>query len=168
MQVYGGHGFIRDHGMEQYVRDARISMIYEGTNGVAGPSISSAASSRPCRAVSAQLLPPVLAALDEAIDDDDLAPLAQPLSKAFGALQLATAHIAQKGLKDPDEAGAAATEYLRLFGLVALGYVWLRSAKVAHAASRPEPTSVLLRGQAHHGRFYMERILPQVAACWRR
>ena len=164
MQVYGGHGFIRDHGMEQYVRDARISMIYEGTNGVQALDLVG----RKLPAHAGRLLRgffhPVLAALDEAIEDDALAPLAQPLAKAFGALQLATAHIAQKGLKDPEEAGAAATEYLRLFGLVALGYMWLRTAKVAHTALKAGTDERdFYEAKLATARFYMERILPQVA-----
>ena len=164
MQVYGGHGFIRDHGMEQYVRDARISMIYEGTNGVQALDLVGRKLPVHAGRFLRSFFHPVLAALDEAIEDDDLAPLAQPLAKAFGALQLATAHIAQKGLKDPEEAGAAATEYLRLFGLVALGYMWLRSAKVAHTALRADTDEpAFYEAKLATAGFYMERILPQVA-----
>ncbi|MGE7155268.1 acyl-CoA dehydrogenase C-terminal domain-containing protein [Methylorubrum rhodesianum] len=164
MQVYGGHGFIRDHGMEQYVRDARISMIYEGTNGIQALDLVGRKLPAHAGRYLRSFFHPVLAALDEGLEDDDLAPMAQPLAKAFGALQLATAHIAQKGLKDPEEAGAAATEYLRLFGLVALGYMWLRSAKVAHAALKAGTDErAFYEGKLATARFYMERILPQVA-----
>jgi len=164
MQVYGGHGFIRDHGMEQYVRDARISMIYEGTNGIQALDLVGRKLPAHAGRYLRSFFHPVLAFLDEAIEDDDLAPLAQPLAKSFGALQLATAHIAQKGMKDPEEAGAAATEYLRLFGLVALGYVWLRSAKVAHTALRAGTDERdFYEAKLTTARFYMERILPQVA-----
>ena len=164
MQVYGGHGFIRDHGMEQYVRDARISMIYEGTNGIQALDLVGRKLPAHAGRYLRSFFHPVLAALDEAIEDDDLAPLAQPLSKAFGALQLATAHIAQRGLKDPEEAGAAATEYLRLFGLVALGYMWLRTAKVSHTALEAGTDERdFYEAKLATARFYMERILPQVA-----
>ncbi|WP_342165846.1 acyl-CoA dehydrogenase C-terminal domain-containing protein [Methylobacterium sp. SD21] len=164
MQVYGGHGFIRDHGMEQYVRDARISMIYEGTNGIQALDLIGRKLPAHAGRYLRSFFHPVLAFLDEAIEDDDLAPLAQPLAKSFGALQLATAHIAQKGMKDPEEAGAAATEYLRLFGLVALGYVWLRSAKVAHTALKAGTDERdFYEAKLTTARFYMERILPQVA-----
>lgn len=164
MQVYGGHGFIRDHGMEQYVRDARISMIYEGTNGVQALDLVGRKLPAHAGRYLRSFFHPVLAFLDEAIEDDDLAPLAQPLAKSFGALQLATAHIAQKGMKDPEEAGAAATEYLRLFGLVALGYVWLRSAKVARTAlASGTDERDFYAAKITTARFYMERILPQVA-----
>ncbi|MDE4912151.1 acyl-CoA dehydrogenase C-terminal domain-containing protein [Methylobacterium sp. 092160098-2] len=164
LQVYGGHGFIRDHGMEQYVRDARISMIYEGTNGVQALDLVG----RKLPAHAGRLLRgffhPVLAFLDAALEDDALAPLALPVSKAFGALQLATAHIAQRGLKDPDEAGAAATDYLRLFGLVALGFMWVRAAKVAQAAlADGTPERDFYEAKLATARFFIERILPQVA-----
>lgn len=164
MQVYGGHGFIRDHGMEQYVRDSRISMIYEGTNGVQALDLVGRKLPAHAGRLLRSFFHPVLAFLDEALEDDGLSDLAQPLSKAFGALQLATAHIAQKGLKDPEEAGAAATEYLRLFGLVALGYMWLRSAKVAHTAlAAGTGERDFYEAKLATARFYMERILPQVA-----
>ncbi|MCP5978563.1 acyl-CoA dehydrogenase C-terminal domain-containing protein, partial [Klebsiella pneumoniae] len=81
---------------------------------------------------------PVLDFIDAHLDHEVVGPLVGPLGKAFGALQLATGFIAEKGLRDPDEAGAAATEYLRLFGVVALGYMWARMAKVA-AEKRVEP-----------------------------
>ena len=80
MQVYGGHGFIRDHGMEQYVRDARISMIYEGTNGIQALDLVGRKLPAHAGRYLRSFFHPVLAALDEAIEDDDLAPLAQPLS----------------------------------------------------------------------------------------
>ena len=134
MQVYGGHGFIRDHGMEQYVRDSRISMIYEGTNGIQALDLVGRKMPAHMGRYLRSFFHPVLAEIDAAIDDERLSDLVQPLSKAFGGLQLCTAEIAQKGMKDPEEAGAAATEYLRLFGLVALGFMWLKSAKVAHEA----------------------------------
>jgi Flp pilus assembly pilin Flp len=164
MQVYGGHGFIRDHGMEQYVRDARIAMIYEGTNGVQALDLVGRKLPAHAGRFLRSFFHPVLALLDGALEDDDLAPLAQPLAKAFGALQLATAHIAQRGLKDPEEAGAAATEYLRLFGLVALGAVWLRAAKVANAVlAAGTDEGDFYEAKRATARFYMERILPQAA-----
>ena len=164
MQVYGGHGFIRDHGMEQYVRDARISMIYEGTNGIQALDLVGRKLPAHAGRYLRSFFHPVLAGLDEALEDEALSPLAQPLAKAFGALQLATAHIAQRGMKDPEEAGAAATEYLRLFWLVALGFMWLRSAKVAHTALAAGTGELdFYEAKLTTSRFYMERILPQVA-----
>ena len=164
MQVYGGHGFIRDHGMEQYVRDSRISMIYEGTNGVQALDLVGRKMPAHMGRYLRAFFHPALAEIDAAIDDDRLSDLVQPLSKAFGGLQLCTAEIAQKSLRDPEEAGAAATEYLRLFGLVALGVMWLRTAKVAHAALDGEcDDPAFYKAKLVTANFYMTRILPQAA-----
>ncbi len=167
MQVYGGHGYIRDHGMEQYVRDARIAMIYEGTNGVQALDLVGRKLPAHMGRYLRSFFHPVLAYMDAKLDDENLAPLIGPLSKAFGALQLATAHIAEKGLKDPEEAGAAATEYLRLFGLVALGYMWVRMADVAW---QKKPTAngdaAFYDAKITTARFYMDKLLPEVAALW--
>lgn len=167
MQVYGGHGYIRDHGMEQYVRDARIAMIYEGTNGVQALDLVGRKLPAHIGRYLRSFFHPVLAYMDAKLDDENLAPLIGPLSKAFGALQLATAHIAEKGLKDSEEAGAAATEYLRLFGLVALGYMWVRMADVAW---QKKPTAngdaAFYDAKITTARFFMEKLLPEVAALW--
>ena len=83
--------------------------------------------------------------------------------KAFGALQLATGQIAAKGMADPEEAGAAATEYLRLFGLVALGFMWARSAVIAvEKLARRDGDAAFYKAKLTTARFYMERVLPQV------
>jgi len=167
MQVYGGHGYVRDHGVEQYVRDARIAMIYEGTNGVQALDLVGRKLPAHMGRYLRSFFHPVLAYLDAKLDDENLAPMITPLSKAFGALQLATAHIAEKGLKDPEEAGAAATDYLRLFGLVALGYMWVRMAEVAF---EKKPTAngdaAFYDAKIATARFYMEKLLPEVAALW--
>jgi len=171
VQVYGGHGYIRDHGVEQYLRDARIAMIYEGTNGVQALDLVGRKLGAHTGRLLRSFFHPVLAFIDSRLDDDEMGPLVAPLGKAFGALQLATAHIAQKGMKDPEEAGAAATEYLRLFGLVALGYMWARMAEIAIAkrgAAGDEPGSerAFYEAKLVTARFYMERLLPEVAGLW--
>ncbi|MFG1318432.1 acyl-CoA dehydrogenase C-terminal domain-containing protein [Xanthobacter autotrophicus] len=167
MQVYGGHGYIRDHGMEQYVRDARIAMIYEGTNGVQALDLVGRKLPAHMGRYLRSFFHPVLNYMDAKLDDENLGPLITPLSKAFGALQLATAHIAEKGLKDPEEAGAAATQYLRLFGMVALGYMWVRMAEVAHEKRVSNPDdAAFYEAKIATARFFMEKLLPDVAALW--
>jgi butyryl-CoA dehydrogenase len=86
-----------------------------------------------------------------------------PLSKAFGRLQQATAEVARRGMGDPFEAGAAATEYLRLFGLTALAYVWARMAEAALDKAEEDPTG-FYRAKLGTARFFMERMLPQTGA----
>ena len=162
MQVYGGHGYIRDHGMEQYVRDARISMIYEGTNGIQALDLVGRKLPQHAGRFLRRFFHPVSEFIAETVSHPELGAFVKPLAKSFQALQGATAHIAQKGLADPEEAGAAATEYLRLFGLVALGYMWARMAQVAlEKLPQANGEANFYQAKLHVARFYMERVLPQ-------
>ncbi|MEJ1158093.1 acyl-CoA dehydrogenase C-terminal domain-containing protein [Prosthecomicrobium sp. N25] len=163
VQVFGGHGFIRDHGQEQYVRDCRIAQLYEGTNGIQALDLVGRKMPAHTGRYLRRFFHPVSAWLDARMNDPALEPYVPPVAKAFGRLQTATATIAQRGLSRPEEAGAAASEYLRLFGLVALGYLWARSAEVALARAGDDPDG-FYRAKTVTARFYMERILPQTGA----
>jgi alkylation response protein AidB-like acyl-CoA dehydrogenase len=163
MQVYGGHGYIRDHGMEQLVRDARISMIYEGTNGIQALDLVGRKLPQGAGRMLRTFFHPVSDFIERNSDHKQLGEMVKGLGKAFGALQLATAQVAAKGMADPEEAGAAATEYLRLFGLVALGFMWARSAVIAvEKLARPDADAGFYQAKLTTARFYMERVLPQV------
>jgi alkylation response protein AidB-like acyl-CoA dehydrogenase len=163
MQVYGGHGYIRDHGMEQLVRDARISMIYEGTNGIQALDLVGRKLPQGAGRMLRTFFHPVSDFIERNSDHKQLGEMIKGFGKAFGALQLATGQIAAKGLADPEEAGAAATEYLRLFGLVALGFMWARSAVIAvEKLGQPGDDTGFYKTKLTTARFYMERILPQV------
>src|SRR5271166_2702499 len=124
MQVFGGHGYIRDHGMEQLVRDARIAMIYEGTNGVQALDLVGRKLPQGAGRMLRTFFHPLSDFIERHKDHKQLGNMVRGLEKAFGALQLATGWIAATGMADAEEAAAAATDYLRLFGLVALGFVW--------------------------------------------
>jgi alkylation response protein AidB-like acyl-CoA dehydrogenase len=165
LQVYGGHGYIREYGMEQYVRDARIAQIYEGANGIQALDLVGRKLPRDMGRLLRRFFHPVSAFLEQHQADPALAELVAPVAKAFGKLQQATLMIAERGLRNPDEAGAAASDYLRLFGLVALGYMWLRMAAVA-AERRPATNEQAGFYNAKLGtaRFYVTRILPQANA----
>jgi len=162
VQVYGGHGYIREHGMEQYARDARISMIYEGTNGVQALDLVG----RKLPAHGGRYLRAFFHPVSEFIEAHKEVPgmekMIKGLEQAFGALQLATATIAQKGMSDPEEAGAASTDYLRLLGLVAIAYLFARAAKVAgmNKMMGNDPDG-FYTAKLTTTRFYYERILPQ-------
>jgi alkylation response protein AidB-like acyl-CoA dehydrogenase len=166
LQTYGGHGFIVDHGMEQFVRDARIAMIYEGTNGVQALDLVGRKLPANMGRSLRQFFHPVAAFIEAHGADPQIGALVQSFAKAFGALQLATGFIAQKGSIDPEEAGAASTDYLRMLGLVALGFMWLRMAKVAGeklpSAEGDDPA--FYRAKRATAAFYVDRILPQVGA----
>ncbi len=167
VQVYGGHGYIRDHGVEQYVRDARIAMIYEGTNGI--QALDLVGRKLPAHAGRSlrSFFHPVSDFIEQNRESQTLGSLVRKLERAFGALQLATGHIAQTGLRDPEEAGAAAADYLRLFGLVALGFMWARMAQVAHdKAPAANGDAGFYKGKIATAQFYMDRVLPQTAALY--
>jgi len=162
MQVLGGHGYIREWGMEQYVRDARIAQIYEGTNGIQALDLVGRKMSAHAGRYLRRFFHPVLSYIEAKQDDERLADFILPLSKAFGRLQQATAEIARRGLSDPFEAGAVATEYLRLFGLTALAHVWARMAELALDKAEQDPSG-FYRAKLVTARFFMERLLPQTA-----
>lgn len=165
VQVYGGHGYIRDHGMEQLVRDARIAMLYEGTNGIQALDLVGRKLPQGAGKLLRSFFHPVQEFIEQNSAHPSLGEMVKGFAKGFGALQLATGEIAAKGMADPEEAGAAATEYLRQFGLVALGFMWARSAVIA-AEKLPTagPDAPFYKSKLTTARFYMERILPQAGA----
>jgi alkylation response protein AidB-like acyl-CoA dehydrogenase len=166
LQTYGGHGFIVDHGMEQFVRDARIAMIYEGTNGVQALDLVGRKLPANMGRSLRRFFHPVAGFIDAHGEDSEIGSLVQPLGKAFGALQLATGFIAQKSFTDPEEAGAASTDYLRMLGLVALGFMWVRMAKVAadRLPAAVGEDAAFYRAKRATAAFYIDRILPQAGA----
>jgi alkylation response protein AidB-like acyl-CoA dehydrogenase len=166
VQTYGGHGFIVDHGIEQFVRDSRIAMIYEGTNGVQALDLVGRKLPANMGRSLRRFFHPVAEFIEAHSADPDISALVQPFAKAFGALQLATAFIAQKSFADPEEAGAASTDFLRMLGLVALGFMWVRMAKVA-AEKLPKAEgddAAFYKAKRATANYYIDRILPQVGA----
>ena len=166
VQIFGGHGYIVDHGMEQFVRDARIAMIYEGTNGVQALDLVGRKLPANMGRSLRRFFHPVAAFVETHATDSILGPMVQAFARNFGALQLATAFIAQKSLSDPEEAGAASSDYLRMFGLVALGYMWVRAAKVA-ADKLPTASgedAAFYAAKLATARFFIERLLPQAGS----
>jgi hypothetical protein len=104
---------------------------------------------------------PVSGFIEAHAADPKLAEFVLPLAKSFGKLQQATAHIAQAGLRDPDEAGAAASDYLKLFALTALAYVWARSAVVALPKAEAGDETSFYKAKLATARFFMARLLPE-------
>ena len=163
LQVYGGHGYIRENGVEQYVRDARIAQIYEGANGVQALDLVGRKVPAHTGRYLRQFFHPVQSWIESHAFTPALQPFVMPLAKAFGRLQLATGHIAQVGLKNPNEAAAASSEYLRLFGLVALGYLWARMVEVALTHEKGADQG-FYDAKVATARHYMERIMPQTGS----
>jgi len=162
MQVFGGHGFIREHGMEQFVRDGRIAQIYEGANGIQALDLVGRKLPAHAGRYLRTVFHPISEFLESRKDRPELAEFVGPLQKAFGRLQQATLHVAQAGMARPDEAGAAASDYLRLFGLTVLAYLWARMAETSLPKLEPESAG-FHRAKLGTARFYMERLLPQTS-----
>jgi len=167
VQVYGGHGYIAESGVEQYVRDARIAMIYEGTNGIQALDLVGRKLGAHMGRYLRSFFHPVSSFIEDHAEDEALAAIIPGLAQAFGALQLSTGTIAQKGLKDPEEAGAAATDYLRLLGLVAMGYCFAQSVKIANARlAEGTGEADFYKAKIATASFFFDRILPQSTACF--
>ncbi|MGQ7790973.1 acyl-CoA dehydrogenase C-terminal domain-containing protein [Faunimonas sp. B44] len=163
-QVYGGHGYIAEWGMEQFVRDARIAMIYEGTNGIQALDLVGRKLPKDGGKAIMALFAEIGGFVTENADDAALAPYVKPLKQGLDHLQQATMWFMQNAMAKPDNAGAGATDYMHLFGLVALGYMWARMAKVAYAAAGGDGADALAERKLLLGRFFMERIMPETGA----
>jgi len=168
-QVYGGHGYIAEWGMEQYVRDARIAMIYEGTNGVqAMDLVGRKLATKGGRAVQA-LFKIVTEETAAAEGVEATAQIAGALKKALGELQAATMWFMANGMKNPENVGAGAVPYMHLMGIVATGLMWLRMAKAAaELKAAGEGDAAFLDAKLVTARFFAERIVPDAGALRRK
>ena len=160
VQVYGGHGYIRDHGVEQYVRDARICQIYEGTNGIQALDLVGRKLTKDGGRLLRTFFDPIGAFIEAHRDDAGIGELVSGLGHAFDALQKATSHIVATMKEDSEDAISGATDYLRLFGMVGLGYMFCRSAQVAATRGSED----FYADKLVTARFFMERMLPPAAA----
>jgi alkylation response protein AidB-like acyl-CoA dehydrogenase len=168
-QVFGGHGYIWENGVEQYVRDARIAQIYEGTNGVqAMDLVGRKLPMNGGRALQA-FLKIVASDVAEAKANEKLAPVADALEKASGQLGAATMWLMQNAIKNPDNAGAGAVHYMHILGIVATGLMWLRMAKAAAALlDAGEGDAKFLEAKLITARFFAERIMPDAGSLRRK
>ena len=168
-QVFGGHGYIQEWGMEQYVRDARIAMIYEGTNGVqAMDLVGRKLAQNGGRAVQAffQIVTEEVA-LAKTVEAT--AGFATRLERALNDLQAATLWFMANGMKNPENVGAGAVSYMHLMGLVATGLMWLRmAAAAARMRDAGEGDAAFLDAKLVTARFFAERILPDAGALRRK
>jgi acyl-CoA dehydrogenase len=165
-QVFGGHGYIEEHGMSQFVRDARIAMIYEGANGIqALDLVGRKLGMNGGRAVQS-FFKEVGDFCEENRADEKMAPYTKALKKGLNDLQAATMWLMQNAMAKPDNAGAASTDYMHLFGLVALGYMWAQMAKSVQGklAEGADGSSSFYDSKLVTGRYFMERVMPETSA----
>jgi hypothetical protein len=164
-QVWGGAGYVEDSGMSQFVRDARIAMIYEGTNGVQALDLVgrklAADGGKPAMA----FFELVKSFIKENEGDEELKrDFLDPLKQASKDLQAAAMYFMQNGMKNPNAALAGSTDFLHLFGHVCLGFAWAQMA-VAARARLAEGTSeeAFYANKVRTGRYYMSRLLPETS-----
>jgi len=164
-QVFGGHGYIAEHGMEQFVRDARIAQIYEGANGIQALDLVGRKLGRDGGRAIMAFFNEVQTYLKERADSAEMNPYLKPLGQSLAHLQQASMWFMQNGIAKPDNAGAGSYDYMHLFGLVALGYMWCRIAEAA-LAKLPKANGSAPRYNAKltTARFFMDRMLPETAS----
>lgn len=162
-QMFGGHGYIAEWGMEQFVRDARIAMIYEGANGIQALDLVGRKLPKDGGRAAMSLFNEI-GSFAKQHADDAMKPYTAPLSVSLGHLQQATMWLMQNAMGKPDNAGAASTDYMQLFGLVVMGYMWAQMVKVAQDKIAAGDASDFLKTKLVTGKFFMERMLPETAA----
>ena len=156
MQCYGGHGYIRDNGVEQFVRDARINQTYEGANGVQAMDLVGRKLGRKGGAAPLALFTTLTGWIAENEKDEAMAVYVKGVKRGTEALQAATMWLAQHGIANPNDAGAGAVDYLRLMGIVAVGFMWGRMAKISLGKDDP-----LHKDKLMCARYWMERLIPE-------
>lgn len=162
-QIWGGHGYITENGMDQFVRDARITMIYEGANGVQAMDLVG----RKLPAAGGKAIRAFMDLVDEECTDSapELEDLSRRLKKANEELKAGSYWLMQHGITNPNQAGAGAYAYMHMLGYVAVGLMWLKMAKAASKKilSKPEDAG-FLQAKLVTARFYAERLLLYVGA----
>ena len=168
-QVFGGHGYVREHGMEQFVRDARIAQIYEGTNGIQAMDLVGRKLGKDGGRAVRALFGEISSDIASAKSAGDPAGVAAALEPAVGELQAATMWLAQHGMSNPDNAGAGAYAYMDLMGLVVLGWMWLKMVVVsAPLAESGSDDRSFHEAKLLTARFYAQRALPEASALRRK
>jgi hypothetical protein len=173
-QMFGGHGYISETGVEQFVRDARIPMIYEGANGIQALDLVGRKLAKDGGRAVMAFFAEVQGFVNAHKGDEKMKPHVEPLNVSLGHLQAATMWFMNNAMKNPDNAGAGAVDYMHMFGLVALGLMWGRivlavNETLAKRESGGEGGGSGLDAQALKnkliaGRFFAEKMLPETAA----
>jgi butyryl-CoA dehydrogenase len=166
VQVFGGHGYIREHGMEQLVRDARIGQIYEGTNGVQAMDLVARKLPMANGRLIERLLDPVQDYIEAKKNDALMQEFNEPLAKAGKLLQMAAETLLQRSAVNRAETGAGAADFLQLLGLTALAFMWARMAEIG-LNRRDGEESLFYEAKVRTARYFMQRILPRSEAHYR-
>jgi acyl-CoA dehydrogenase len=163
-QVFGGHGYIAEWGMEQFVRDARINMIYEGANGIQALDLVGRKLPKDGGRAITAFFGEISTFLSANKADAELAPYLTGLKVGSSQLQQATMWLMQNAMGNPDNAGAGSTDYLHLFGLTLLSYMWARIAKAVLAKKAKGEATEELESKLVLAKFFNERMMPEAGA----
>jgi hypothetical protein len=166
-QVFGGHGYIKEWGMEQFVRDARINMIYEGTNTIQSLDLLGRKVLGNNGATLKKFGKLVTALVMEEGVNEKMAEFINPLAVLGEQITKFTTEIGFKGLQNPDEVGAAAVDYLRVAGHLVFGYFWARMAQVALQKIAEGNTDPFYVAKLQTARFYFAKLFPETASLMR-
>jgi butyryl-CoA dehydrogenase len=166
LQVYGGHGYIREHGMEQLVRDARIGQIYEGTNGVQAMDLAGRKLPMADGALIERLLGPLQDYLKAKQGEARMQEFTAPLDRVGKLLRMASTTLLQRAAVNRAETGAGASDFLQLVGLTALAFMWSRMAEIG-LTQRDGKEALFYQAKVQTARFFMQRILPRSEAHYR-
>jgi alkylation response protein AidB-like acyl-CoA dehydrogenase len=161
LQVYGGHGYIAEWGMEQYVRDSRINMIYEGTNTVQALDLLGRKILMDNGAKLKKFGAQVQAFVEEHGTDETMSEFITPLADLGDKVTKLTMEIGMKAFQNPDEVGAAAMPYLRVVGHLVFAYFFARMAKIA--LDKQDSGDNFYKSKLGTARFYFARLLPETA-----
>jgi alkylation response protein AidB-like acyl-CoA dehydrogenase len=162
MQIYGGHGFISEWGMEQYVRDARINMIYEGTNSIQALDLLGRKILGDMGAKLKRFGKLVADFVEEEGVKPEMQEFINPLADIGDKVQKLTMEIGMKAMQNPDEVGAAAVPYLRTVGHLVFSYFWARMARVA--LDNASSDDAFYKAKLATARFYFAKLLPETAS----
>ncbi len=167
LQVFGGHGFIKEWGMEQFVRDNRINMIYEGTNTVQSLDLLGRKVLGNQGATLKKLGKHIAALVEEEGVNEKMAEFINPIAMLGDQMTKFTTEIGFKGFQNADEVGAAAVDYLRVAGHLVFGYLWARMAQVALREIAAGNTDPFYQGKLQTARFYFAKLFPETASLMR-
>ena len=166
-QVFGGHGYIKEWGMEQFVRDARINMIYEGTNTVQSLDLLGRKVLGNNGASMKKFGKMIAALVEEEGVNEKMAEFINPLAYLGDQMGKFTTELGFKGFQNPDEVGAAAVDYLRVAGHLVYGYFWARMAQVALREIAAGSTDPFYQAKLQTARFYFAKLFPETAMLMR-
>ena len=167
LQVFGGHGFIKESGMEQFVRDARINMIYEGTNTIQSLDLLGRKILSNNGATLRKFGKLIAALVEEEGVNEKMAEFINPIALLGDQMTKFTTEIGFKGFQNPDEVGAAAVDYLRVAGHLVFGYFWARMAQVALREIAAGNSEAFYLAKLQTARFYFAKLFPETATLMR-